>query len=158
MKLSKIDSEQRLYVLSEGRGFSAIGFDVIEQRARAMAREVINRAQGQTIHFVTWLECLNDVESNPKGSQDHFDLCNNIHDYAQIHASVFGPLTSGLHAALKGFEGKRVEATVEGEKKRFQVGRSTGWFPCHLTLANKRSHGGSPLSPWATVENVREVV
>jgi hypothetical protein len=40
---------------------------------------------------------------------------------------------SGLSAQLKGMEGYRVEVTTDyDETRRFIVGRSTGWRPCHL--------------------------
>ena len=51
--------------------------------------------------------------------------------------------TSGLSPQLVGLEGYRVEvATAYGEKRRFIVGRSTGWCPCHIELRNRRSSGG----------------
>jgi len=50
---------------------------------------------------------------------------------------------SGLTAQLCGLEGFRVEVvTSYGEKRRFIVGKSTGWKPCHLELNNRRSSGG----------------
>lgn len=51
----------------------------------------------------------------------------------------------GLSRQLVGLEGWRVEViTSYGETRRFIVGRSTGWQPCHLEIANRRSTGGSP--------------
>jgi hypothetical protein len=48
-----------------------------------------------------------------------------------------------LTPQLKGLEGFRVEViTTYGEKRRFNVGRSTGWAPCHIELRCIRSHGG----------------
>lgn len=50
---------------------------------------------------------------------------------------------AGLTPQLKGLEGCRVEVvTTYGETRRFIVGRSTGWVPCHLEVHNRRSHGG----------------
>jgi hypothetical protein len=50
---------------------------------------------------------------------------------------------SGLSHQLVGLEGCRVEVeTTYNETRRFQVGRSTGWRPCHLELANRASSGG----------------
>ena len=52
---------------------------------------------------------------------------------------------SGLTPQLVGLEGRRVEVvTCYGETRRFKVGRSTGWRPCHIELHNARSTGGSP--------------
>lgn len=50
---------------------------------------------------------------------------------------------SGLTKQLIGLEGWRVEVkTTYGETRRFIVGKSTGWRPCHLEIANRRSMGG----------------
>ena len=55
---------------------------------------------------------------------------------------------SDLCAQLIGMEGWRVEvidAEVNGgRKRRFIVGKSTGWRPCHLEIWNSRSRGGHP--------------
>jgi hypothetical protein len=53
---------------------------------------------------------------------------------------------SGLSPQLKGLEGYRVEVIRLGDTRprRFIVGMSTGWRPCHLEILTKRSHGGSP--------------
>jgi hypothetical protein len=50
---------------------------------------------------------------------------------------------SGLTIGLLGLEGKRVEVCDEaGEVRRFWVGRSTGWRPCHIEVKTRRSMGG----------------
>jgi hypothetical protein len=50
---------------------------------------------------------------------------------------------SGLTPQLKGLEGYRVEVeTTYGETRRFIVGRSTGWKPCHLEIMRRNSMGG----------------
>lgn len=53
---------------------------------------------------------------------------------------------SGLTDQLRGLEGWRVEALdAAGETpRRFYVGKSTGWRPCHLEIARRTSSGGSP--------------
>ena len=52
---------------------------------------------------------------------------------------------SDLSAQLCGLEGWRVEVVTEsGETRRFYVGKSTGWKPCHLEIHNRRSMGGIP--------------
>lgn len=60
---------------------------------------------------------------------------------------------SDLTPQLIGLEGWRVEvlapdrSTVSGFKpRRFIVGRSTGWKPCHLEISTRRSFGGSPAA------------
>jgi hypothetical protein len=52
---------------------------------------------------------------------------------------------SGLTSQLKGYEGCRVEVVdALGVRRRFWVGRSTGWRPCHLEIARRNSSGGTP--------------
>lgn len=51
--------------------------------------------------------------------------------------------SAGLSPQLIGLEGWRVEVeTTYGETRRFIVGRSTGWRPCHIEIANRASSGG----------------
>lgn len=66
---------------------------------------------------------------------------------------------SDLTPQLVGLEGARVEVETEGGSVyRFQVGKSTGWRPCHLALHNSRSHGGSPTrGPYKRVTVIRWV-
>lgn len=50
---------------------------------------------------------------------------------------------SDLTEQLKGLEGWRVEViTTYGEKRRFIVGRSTGWRPCHIEISRRSAFGG----------------
>lgn len=50
---------------------------------------------------------------------------------------------SDLTLVLRGLEGYRVEVeTTYGEKRRFIVGKSTGWKPIHLEIKTRRSLGG----------------
>lgn len=50
---------------------------------------------------------------------------------------------SGLTPQLVGLEGWRVEVVDEYDHtRRFIVGRSTGWRPCHIEVKTLRSMGG----------------
>lgn len=50
---------------------------------------------------------------------------------------------AGLSPQLVGLEGWRVEVTTTyGETRRFIVGRSSGWVPCHIELARRDSRSG----------------
>jgi hypothetical protein len=65
-----------------------------------------------------------------------------------------------LTPQLCGLEGWRVEVTdTDGSPpRRFIVGKSTGWLPIHLELANARSCGGDSASKqYATVRKLRNV-
>lgn len=50
----------------------------------------------------------------------------------------------GLTKQLIGLEGWRVEVETDmtREKRRFIVGRSSGWIPCHIELKTRYSTGG----------------
>jgi hypothetical protein len=51
---------------------------------------------------------------------------------------------SGLSPQLTGLEGWRVEVlTMNGDIRRFIVGRSTGWRPCHIEVERSNSSGGT---------------
>ena len=50
---------------------------------------------------------------------------------------------ANLTKQLIGYEGKRIEAvTHDGTVRRFWVGRSSGWIPCHIELKRRTSTGG----------------
>lgn len=52
---------------------------------------------------------------------------------------------SCLHSTLKNYEGWRVEVEYYGERKRFVVGRTSGWQPATLGLHNRTSISSSAL-------------
>jgi hypothetical protein len=59
---------------------------------------------------------------------------------------------------LIGLEGRRVEVVeADGQRRRFKVGKSTGWIPCHIELANERSSGGMAVmgEPFKSVRVIR---
>lgn len=67
---------------------------------------------------------------------------------------------SQLTAQLIGKEGYRVDVIdMDGAKRRFIVGRSTGWVPCHLEMRNRSSRGGAPAAKEyrsvRTIEKIR---
>ena len=62
-----------------------------------------------------------------------------------------------LTPELSGLEGKRVEVVDRyGERRRFIVGKSTGWLPIHLEIARRNSTGG-PAVTGAPFQSVRIV-
>lgn len=70
--------------------------------------------------------------------------------------------TSDLTAQLRGLEGYRVEVVDTehngGQTRRFNVGKSTGWRPCHLEVHNSRSLGGQPAAKsYQSVRLIRKI-
>lgn len=66
---------------------------------------------------------------------------------------------SDLTKQLVGLEGWRVEVTDDdGIKRRFIVGKSTGWRPCHLEIKTTRSYGGWPAQKqYAQIRKISKV-
>lgn len=66
---------------------------------------------------------------------------------------------SDLTPQLVGLEGWRVEVTdTYGNTRRFIVGKSTGWRPCHLEIPTIRSTGGMPADKqYAHVTRIRQI-
>lgn len=68
---------------------------------------------------------------------------------------------SGLSPQLRGLEGWRVEVKdkADSRPRRFIVGRSTGWRPCHLEISRSNARGGFPAAlhyfSVRPIENVR---
>lgn len=63
---------------------------------------------------------------------------------------------ASLTKQLIGHEGWRVEVeTTYGETRRFIVGRSSGWIPCHIEIKRRDSSGG--IGAEKTYESVRRI-
>ena len=133
-----------VYVLNHGKFITCLGFDVALKKAAALAVE------------------LNSPELSPdlteRGTMTAYDKYADLVDQARQKN-----LTSGwrsrvdLTADLIGLEGKRVEVIdCYGDRRRFIVGRSTGWIPCHLEIKTRRSTGGEAVwgTPFRSVSTV----
>ena len=139
-----LNLEQRLYVIPEARGFSCLGFDVAFQRTGIYADE------------------LQETELLPK--KKHLGTLAGYREYqAAVQAARARYETTGrrmnadLTPQLVGLEGQRVEVVdCYGQRRRFKVGKSTGWIPVHLELANRRSSGGGAVmgAPFQSVRIV----
>ena len=131
--LHSINRAQRLYVLKAGSGFTCLGFDVAEKRRRAL-----------------WAWVGQECPDLRKGYRKHYDDYRAAVAAASHHSDCLRKRGARdwrcpveLTPELVGLEGRRVEVTgPDGYRKRFTVGRSTGWMPLHLEIANSRSTGG----------------
>ena len=93
---------------------------------------------------------------NFNGSRDFFDyrdpLPENLRGMTQESWNLLSNVqreamrdNSHLSPQLIGLEGWRVEAVdIHGERRRFIVGKSTGWRPCHLEIKTARAACGDP--------------
>lgn len=143
-KLSKVNTEQSLYVLEHPQGYTTLGFDYADQRAREVA---------------TWAKRPDLVPTASKGTADHYAQYQAAMSAgAEYHKQTRERCPAELVPQLIGLEGKRVEVVDKyGEKRRFWVGKSTGWMPCHLEINNTRSTGGPAVmgAPFKSVRVIR---
>jgi len=129
--LHSINSEQRLYVLPCGAGLSTLGFDVAESRRRDVLMWIAGAAALRPAPMET-------------GTEEHFAAYQAAMTAgAAHHAKTGNRCPACLTPELVGREGMRVEVIANGEpRRRFWVGRSTGWLPIHLEIARRDSSGG----------------
>lgn len=132
MTLYSLDPEQSLYVIEAGKtGYSCYGYDVLDRKARAVA---------------AWCKVL--PPSDAPGTFEHFEQCNAIMSSGEAYARKTGQRCAAeLVLEFIGREGRRVEVVdCHGEQRRFLIGKSTGWMPCHLELATHRSTDGPAVT------------
>jgi hypothetical protein len=141
--LCGINTARRLYVVPAGAGVSCLGFDYADTRAKAVAE---------------WLGRPDLAPPRRKGTARHFRAYKAAMSAGQAHHAATGERCNvELTPALVGLERRRVEVTErDGTRRRFWVGKSTGWMPCHLEIATRASSGGVAvyLPPGASVRAV----
>lgn len=124
-----VNREQKLYVISNGVGYSTLGFDVAMNRAVAMVKWLNDETKlarhGSKKLYAQYCKLSKLV----------IDKCKETHTQCNVE----------LSKQLIGLEGRRVEVvTTYGETRRFIVGKSTGFIPVHLEIKTKISIGGMP--------------
>lgn len=137
-----------VYVLDHGEFITCLGFDVALKKAAALAAE------------------LNSTDLSPdlseRGTMMAYDKYADLVDKARQKNLATGWRSRvDLTADLIGLEGKRVEVIdCYGDRRRFIVGRSTGWIPCHLEIKSRSSTGGEAVwgTPFRSVRTVGGVV
>jgi len=121
-----INAGQALYVIPEGDGYSCLGFDVVIERYNRLAGEL---GEG-------FAQFLPELRGTLTGYHAYAALLRQARETGRRFTCELSPQLTGL-------EGQRVEVTtLYDEQRRFKVGKSTGWLPIHLELANARSTGG----------------
>ena len=133
-----VNTEQELYVIPAGKGYSCLGFDVCLEWANGIAK---------------WLG-VDGIDPT---------LCGTLEAYTKYQELLGSGRATGrrcpalLTLQLIGLEGKRVEVVDRsGNKRRFIVGKSTGWLPIHLEIARRDSSGGCGVTG-APFQSIREV-
>lgn len=125
-KTVTINNKQSLFVIPCDGGYSCLGFDVCMQRATALAKE------------------LGEPFSEERGTIAAYNSYRRLCAVALERNRRTGWRSeTELTPQLRGLEGRRV-AVVDcyGEARKFWVGKSTGFIPCHLEIKTRRSDGG----------------
>jgi hypothetical protein len=123
-----IDTDQGLYVIDSGTGYSCLGFAVAERKRQAV---------------LVWADGVADGPY-ALGTPEHYEAYTQAMAIGLAHhLQTKERCPAELTPQLVGLEGKRVEVTEPGEKpRRFIVGKSTGWMPCHIERKRRDSSGG----------------
>ncbi len=142
-----VNAEQELYVIPAGDGYSCLGFDVCLERHKAVAGWLRGEGLG-----------ADDLPPEARGTIRGYKAYRTLFERAGAYCQRSGKrCPAELTPQLIGLEGKRVEVVDRyGERRRFQVGKSTGWMPCHLEIARRDSKGG-PAVTGAPFQSVRIV-
>lgn len=128
MKLLSINKESQMYTFEESSGFSCMGFQVAFDRVQRLADELdmpsLKTNRIGTIQVISrYIELI-------KLARKRYDETGRRAD-------------CDLSPQLIGKEGRRVEVvTTYNEIRRFWVGCSTGFIPCHLEISKSNSSGG----------------
>jgi hypothetical protein len=142
-----LNGEQRLFVIPNNGGYSCLGFDVALARANAYAAWL--RGQGLQADDLP-AASLGTI----RGYKAYETLLQRVVSHCQRN-NLRCPVE--LTPQLTGLEGKRVEVVdCYGNRRRFQVGKSTGTIPIHLEIARRTSTGG-PAVTGAPFQSVRVV-
>lgn len=122
------NTAQQLFVSHSNYGYTTCGFEYCDTLVKSLVAEL----------------GLTDYRVARKGSLKQYRQYRELSDKVKELYNRTGFRSSvNLTPQLVGLEGRRVEVTTTyGETRRFQVGRSSGWIPCHLELHNSASHGG----------------
>jgi hypothetical protein len=63
------------------------------------------------------------------------------------YAAIGHPCPILLTPSLVGYEGQWVRVYEQhGRRRKFIVGRSTGWLPVHLEIKDRRAYSGHPVT------------
>lgn len=123
--------DDELFVIRGHGGYSCLGFDVLESRAERLAAEM-----GKP-----W----SHEHRGTLGAYARYQAL--IEEASRRNDATGWRSSSELIPQLVGLEGKRVEVVdVWGQVRRFIVGKSTGFIPCHLEIMRRDSSGGCAVT------------
>jgi hypothetical protein len=139
-----VNHDQRLYVIPCGNGYTCYGFDNLETRIAQLCDA---------------LELV--APSSPVGTPERYADYQRIMDVAKTnYETTRKPFRFDLTPQFIGREGWRVEVDgyEAGSRRRFIIGKSKGWIPCHLEIAKRNSSGGiAAVGPYTGITFLERV-
>lgn len=143
-----VNEQQGLYVIPCGTGYTCMGFDYLLERYAAVAEWLTSEG----------LATPRPLPPEARGSIRAYTGYRMLMERAAAHCKHAGRrCTAELTPQLVGLEGRRVEVTDRhGDTRRFWVGKSMGWMPCHLEITRKGNTGG-PAVCGAPFQSVRTI-
>jgi len=148
------NDEQSLYVIDHGDYITTYGYDRVLNEIDRISTELSGRG-------ILPEKFIENTPGATRGSKLAWDLLQSMRDVLKRNVEDTGDKAIyNLTPQLTGLEGWRVEVVDhEGDKpRRFIVGKSTGWAPCHLEISRRTAHGGgSARSDYYSVTQVERV-
>lgn len=136
-KLHSINKESKLYTLKCGEGFTCLGFDNAFNRLVKLHNELSKMLS----------KPLPELPKKKGTAKVYYQLEKLTSIAQKLYADHGIIFNAELTEQLTGLEGKRVEVVDKyGDKRRFKVGKSTGFIPTHLELKRSDSSGGMSVS------------
>lgn len=135
-----VNADQELYVIHHGEGVTCYGFDNTLDEIERIVIELV----GRLVLPDSYLDNELTAVRAQRGTLAAYDTLINLSDKLRKVCDEQGEqAVCGLSPQLMGLEGHRVEVVDQfDERRRFIVGKSTGWMPCHLEIKRTDSHGG----------------
>lgn len=125
-----------VYVIAHGDHVSCYGFDHTLDEIERIVVELVGRGVLPTSYLERELEAVRAQ----RGTLAAYDTLINLRDRLKAACEADGDrAAAGLTPQLVGLEGHRVEVEDNGQRRRFIVGKTTGWMPCHLEIKTTRS-------------------
>jgi hypothetical protein len=134
------NDEQSLYVVDHGDYVDTLGYDVCAERTERILAELVGRLKVDE----KWLDEMPDVN---RGTVEGWNLYMTVLEMLKLACEEADEqAVYSQTPQLMGLEGWRVEVkdTRDSAARRFIVGKSTGWAPCHLEILRSNSTGGLP--------------
>lgn len=145
MKTLTLNKDQKLYVIRAGNSYTCLGFEVCLKRVTALNTEL-----GNIIKYVARI-----------GSKRLYYQYTHLTSQAAVkHKATGWKSQSELIPEFIGREGWRVQIVDKyGETRRFIIGKSTGFIPCHLEILKSNSSGGASVTgyPFKSVNFIERV-